>query len=482
MKEAKQNILLIRTPSQVFRYSSHPRCFRPPYHLKYLQSLLLERDYGVKLIDGYIDILNERLLVNLLRRETYGFCVFSGTTHTVSRLLNLAKTVKDISSNTFVLAVGQHPTYESQDFIFKNSPIDYILKGEHEVEALNLIEKFSKNASFSLAKYIYDKGKKEDSINLIYNLDRLPFPLFTEKELNKYEFFLPLPIAKKVKWGHLLTSRGCPHECIFCSQMVRETFGKFVRYRSPKNVVDEMQLLKEKGVNVIVINDDSFTISFLHVIAICDEIMRRGLSINWIAHSRVDNVSLELLKRMQRAGCVFLRFGVESGSERIIAVLKKTKHNHKWWNQSIKAFELCKECKISTAAYFIIGNPGETEIDIEKSIDLAKKLKPDVLQLHFFTPYPGSPVFEFYKNKIGSNREVLYHYSGRSFNPSRVPSFKLKKLQSRFYREIFFNLSYIKNHIKKYFIFYLLNYKTVKVYLKFIFKLVKRRLFGSVKN
>ncbi len=71
---------------------------------------------------------------------------------------------------------------------------------------------------------------------------------------------------------------------------------------------------------------------------------------------------------MQRAGCLFLHFGVESGFGRIIAVMKETKQNHKWWNQAIKAFELCKESKISTAAYFLIGNQGETEIDIEKSI------------------------------------------------------------------------------------------------------------------
>lgn len=483
MSKIKQNILLIRPPSGIFKdymfhRLPHPRCLEPPHLLKYLQALLLDKGYQVKLVDGYIDLLNQKLLLKLFREVEYNFCVFSGTTHTVSILLSLAKVVKNINPEIIVFAVGQHATYKPQDFIFKNSPIDYILKGEYEIEALNLIEKLSKDYSLKSTEEISYKGENNQPVNLIDDLDNLPFPCFTKRELNKYKFFFPLPIAKKVTWGHILTNRGCPHGCIFCSQIFRKTFGKVVRYRSPENIVDEMELLKKKGVNVIIISDDDFTIPSYQVKNVCNEIIRRNLSINWVAHSRVDEVNNELLKIMGKAGCVFLRFGIESGCRRVISMLKKTKHSDEWSERAINVFKLCKEYGISTVACFIIGSPDETEEEIRESIGLAKKLKPDVIQVHFFTPYPGSEVFEFYKDKMeGSQREGWYHYLGKGFTPSKLSNSRLIELQSNFYAEIFFNFSYLKNHLKKYFIFYLLNFDILLVFLKFGFGLIKKTIF-----
>ena len=126
----------------------------------------------------------------------------------------------------------------------------------------------------------------------------------------------------------------------------------------------------------------------------------RHLKIKWIAHARVDNITPSLLKLMKEAGCILLRFGIESGSRRIIDILKKRDSDIDWIETSRAVFKNSREEGISTAALFIIGSPSESQSEIESSLKLAKELEPDFIQVHFFTPYVGSAAYEQYKSRI----------------------------------------------------------------------------------
>lgn len=288
-------------------------------------------------------------------------------------------------------------------------------------------------------------------------LDWLPFPDYSPEDFKKYVFYYPLPITEKAIWGHMLTSRGCPYNCIFCSQMMRESYGKDVRLRNPASVAEEMQFLKGKGANIIAFDDDNFTTSKDHVLGVCNEIKKRKLKIKWTAHARVDNCSKELLKTMKDAGCVLLRFGIESGSERIIKMLKKTETGD-WTTQAEIIFRDARSINLSTVAIFSIGTPSETKADIEKSISLAQKLKSDILQICFFTPYPGSSIYEKYKNNIASdNLEKMYHYSVPLSNFSDIQKEELAGLYRKFYRDILLSPEFIIRHCCRYTLFYLFN-------------------------
>jgi len=191
-----------------------------------------------------------------------------------------------------------------------------------------------------------------------------------------------------------MTSRGCPFNCTFCASSL--LFGKRFRGRSPKNVVDEIeQVVSEYNPESIEFSDDEFTLDRKRVAGICDEIRRRGLSVIWACSSRVDVISRELLRKMRAAGCFFIYYGVESGSQRILNLMRKGIT----MEQVIDAIRWTKEVGIETLASYIIGFPGETEEDIEETIALAKKLNTDYAQFSLATPYPGTELYSSAKEK-----------------------------------------------------------------------------------
>lgn len=216
----------------------------------------------------------------------------------------------------------------------------------------------------------------------IANLDDLPLPRHDLLPLNAYR--APLvggPYAFSVP------SRGCPAGCRFCIKHV--SYGASVRFRTPENVVDEIELLVNLGVRKIHMYTDLFTVNREHVMGICDGILQRKLPVRWTCNSRVDFVDLELLQQMRRAGCWMISWGIESGEPEMLKRMNKGITLEK----VEKALGWAKEAGIMNWGYFIIGLPGETEASIRKSIDFAKRLPLDLILFHIAAPHPGTPFF-----------------------------------------------------------------------------------------
>jgi anaerobic magnesium-protoporphyrin IX monomethyl ester cyclase len=223
----------------------------------------------------------------------------------------------------------------------------------------------------------------------IKDLDSLPFPARHLLPMDKYTI-----LGKKSTIGNIISSRGCPFYCTFCESSL--LFGRMFRARSPKNVVDEMkQLINEYHPKTIEFSDDLFTLNMKRTETICDEIRRRGLDIPWACSSRVDTVSRSLLRKMKKAGCILIYYGVESGSQRVLNLMRK----HIKIEQIIKAIKWTKEVGIEILASFIIGFPGETREDMQKTIAFAKRLDVDYAQFSFATPYPGTELYQMAKEK-----------------------------------------------------------------------------------
>lgn len=458
VKKDIKKVLLLRPAADIINIIGHPRDIRVPFLLKYIESLLArDGNYQAHFIDCMVNYMHLDQLVKTSLEHSPDVIVLSATTLEYSLSLKYAQLVKK-KNNPLLIAVGQDPTASPERYVYNGSPIDIVLRGECELSFMKLLRTINDNGDLSKIEGVFMRNYHQHDLGIVRNLDILPFPIYNGGEFRKYIFYYPLPIGKKAIWGHILTSRGCPYNCIFCSQTIRESYGKEVRCREPSNVVDEMIYLKEKGVNVIAFDDDNFTTFKSHVVDICEQIKKKGLKIMWSAHARVDNCDEDLLKIMKEAGCILLRFGIESGSERIIKILKKTDDEGSWMDKAKVVFKTARKINLSTAALFLIGNPLETKKDIKKSVSLAKELKPDLLQICFFTPYPGSPAYEEFEDKISLIDIIeMYHYQAPSLNFSRISTEELKDLYKEFYRTVLLNAGYILRHLSRYSLFYLHN-------------------------
>lgn len=464
-------IYLVQMDSPVLRESGgHPRHFAPPFTLKYIQALATKNsDLQVKLVDCLVVPITLEELVNNVLAWNADLLVVSSSTHSYESALQFCSLVKE-KRYILTVAAGQGATVNFPDWSFPGFPFDIVLRGEAEEEVFSIINNLNDGMNEEVIRGIYRHKLSKGELSLAKDLDYLPFPDYTASELQAYRYFYPLRINKKLRWGHILSSRGCHHSCMFCSQIIRETYGNIIRRRSPVNVVDEIEHLMARGVNIISFDDDNFSSSQKHITEICAEILRRKLKVKWIAHSRVDELSTSLIKFMKDAGCVLLRFGIESASERIIKVLDKNRSNINWIEASMDILSSCKKIGIATNALFMIGNPAETIEEIKSTIKMAKALAPDLIQVHFFTPYPGSKIYEDLRgNEVGGNVfSRMHHYSFPQINLSAVRSSDLIKMRGIFYRSFLLNPLFMFKHLIRYFLFYINNIECALVFLKIL--------------
>lgn len=487
-----KRILLLRMPSPALQKVSHPVHYYPPLTLKYIQSILKkETQLDVNLIDGWVNsfareefsLLNNiysyepdimvissnfvnlnPVLVFLNKIKHSATYIEASKSHTMQKKEIIPLSVSCLK-NLFIIAIGHNVTWDKERFLFPGSPIDVIIPGEAEKEVPDLIIKLcSGKINKDQARELYrEQFKKEDSFIVLNNPDSLPFPEFSKEEMLKYFFIYPVRLNKRIYCGYIKTSWGCPHRCIFCSQAIRKSYGRSVRLRNPKNVVDEIEHLMEKGANFISFEDDNFTSSRSHVLHICQEIKRRGLKIKWAAQGRIDEVDNYLLQEMKSANCELLQFGVESGAARIIRLLRKTEYPELWIPKSKKVFEEARKVGIATCALFIIGSPTETAGEVKESIRLVRSLKPDLLKIHFFYPYPGSIAYRtFFKELKGLEPQNVCHYEHPQVTCSKMNIDEMIELRKEFYKEMYLKPRFIAKHLFRYFGYYLHNPKNLK--------------------
>jgi radical SAM superfamily enzyme YgiQ (UPF0313 family) len=204
---------------------------------------------------------------------------------------------------------------------------------------------------------------------------------------------LPVP-AKYFEYQHLSLTRGCPGKCRFCGSP--KFWGPKVRFHSVDYFIDELERLYKKGINFFYFSDDTFSVDKKRVIEICKKILEKGINIKWVAISRVNYMSEDILCWMRKAGCIQISYGVESGSKKIRNLLNKKISN----DDIEKAFAMTIKYGILPRAYFIYGCPGETRRTIQETIDLIKKIKPLVIHFFVLSLFPGTRLYEDYKKKM----------------------------------------------------------------------------------
>ena len=459
------SVFLTRVSSSVDKDIEHPQFFDPSYPLKYIEARL-EQFEGVRVesFDCWIHPQSVEDLFARTERIAPDLVLVSASSFEIDVSDDYVAKLKQRMPDTLVVGIGQGH-YFTKDFGLPEdgkigAGYDAILLGEPEEEIFHLIEQIGTDRSPQAAWRSYYRTSFEDGKKFsVQNSDVLAFPNYSPEEFDSYRSIFPVKLAQRVNWGYMIATRGCPHLCTFCSEVMRVSIGRKMRRRSAENVVDEMEHLKRQGANIISFQDDSFSTSRRFVRQVCDEIIQRQLDLPWMARVRADEVDRELLKLMRDAGCLKLGIGVESGSQRIVDRVVKTHKPKPWPDICRQTFAWTRELGIGTNAYYVIGNPGETREDIEQTIKLATELNSDTIQVHFFTPYPGSTAWEDHKHLFGEEHDPtkMFHYGRPLFSLAEVDVDELIELRSKFYRRYIFRPSFIIPHLWKHKGFYLRN-------------------------
>lgn len=456
-----QRILLMRMHSNQLGEVKHPHHIYPPLLLKYMETLLKQEGYEVKLIDAWLPLPEQKNILETVTEWGPDVAVLMANPIDSRAAFGLGHNLKK-HHECFLVAVGQEVGLHLGRFSTPDCPFDVALSGESEVELLSLINRLNaKGADATRKKYAVSHDLKPF---VVHDLNKLPFPTYEPEEVERYCFSAyPLRMKKHARWGFLLSSRGCPYECYFCSPVMRKTYGTKVRLRTAENVVDEIEHLMGLGINVISFEDDDLTAKRSHVLGICREIRQRQLDIHWICHARVDELDGELMQAMKDAGCILLRIGVESASDRILQLLRKNPKKKDWKPLCQSVFREARKLGIATNALVIIGNPDETREEAEATINFVCSLNPDMVQVHFFTLYPGSPAYEEHKGRVPEDQIAkMHHYNLPLVNMSQLTDEELWELRGAFYKRFFLRPVFVMQHLYHYSLFYLTNPKVFR--------------------
>jgi len=256
--------------------------------------------------------------------------------------------------------------------------------------------------------------------------------------------------TKKVPCCPVISSRGCPYQCTYCGGPL--VLGRKLRLREPKRFVDEIEyLVSTLGVREIQIVDDNFSFCKEHAAQICTELLSRRLNIPWSLPNgiRADRIDYDLLKLMRKAGCYYIAFGIEFGSERMLRLTKKALDLEKV-KQSVN---WAARLGYITQGFFMAGHPLETKEDISATLQLARSLPLDRISVDFIMPLPGSQLFEYYLEKgyLDLNYMDWEQFGNRKFTPKTefITYSDLMKLSRRAQAEFYLNPYRAFRHMTK---------------------------------
>jgi len=368
----------------------------PPLSLAYLAAVLRRDSLSVHILDASVEELSLSQTMSRIKSIQPRIIGISARSPDYNMIERLAWLIKDQLPSTSIVLGGSHPTIAPEN-VLNCSPVDYVVRGEGEYTFLELCKFLLKRDDASLSNIrgisYREKGKIIHNLNrpFIDNLDELPLPARDLLPIDRYRNYGQ--VVKRIPVAAMITSRGCPYNCIFCSNNV---FGREYRFHSPNKVIEEIKYLKQVyGIKEINFMENNFTANPARVEAICDMIISEGLDISWICQSHVNTVDKHMLKQMRRAGCWFIHFGVESGDYRILKVLKKGINLEK----AVQVFRQAQEEGIRTLAYFMVGNYDDTHETVKNTIDFSLKLDTDFVAISITTPFPGTELFSLAKKQ-----------------------------------------------------------------------------------
>jgi len=369
---------------------SSTNLYQQPLDLASTATVLEKSEFEVKILDNNVLALNDEQFVAYLKKF-YPDLIFISTSHTPKwqcpflslepcyKYAGLIK--KNVKAN--IAFIGPHPS-ATPDLIFRNCQhVDFLIRGEPEISALELASSLRYGWSFNKVdgvSFKTDSGVIHNPDRLyLKDLDSLPVPAFHLLPMRNYHLKM-----YSGPFSLFLSSRGCPFQCIFC---LKAMFGDRFRSMSPEKVVDQIDFLnKNYGVEFIYFQDLEFALDKGRVIDICNEIVSRKIKIKFACSTRADRIDDELLRSLRDAGCIRINYGVETGSQEILDIVKKDITT----DQIRNAFFLTRNFGIMPFGFLLTGLPGENLNTLEESMKFAKDIKLQSFIGNLPVPFPGT--------------------------------------------------------------------------------------------
>jgi len=339
-----------------------------------------------------------------------GISCMTGEYRSIMRIASILKE----KSKTPVVVGGIHPSLYPEQFIYDKSPVDFVVIGEGEETMLELARCLESGGgdyeNIDGLAYLKDGKCHCTQIRAVKN-DFSVSPIKAYGKLNMDFYTKPHPyVARHVRLSgvQIFTSRGCPYNCTFCSNSVIRKMNKtekLVRYRPVGSVIEEIKFLRDTyHIDAFYIMDDTFCIDRRYAEEFCGQLKNAGINLAWAIETRSNLVDEPLLKTMKDAGLVQIDVGVESGSDEMLGQIKKGITVA----DTLNIFSLAHKHKIRTFASFIINLPNETCQQLQETLGLLKKIRPDGGVIGTTIPLPKTELFDrYFSHKINSDWEII---------------------------------------------------------------------------
>lgn len=301
-----------------------------------------------------------------------------------------------LEANIPTIVGGPHASLAPEDTLKRCPSVQWAIRGEGELVFPEIVERLQKNTSLMDIPGVCGRNGSELSIHSqilkVEDLGSLQSPRYDGLPIQSYW----CPDAVYRPMVTMITSRGCPHRCAFCSSP--ELLGRKVRFRPIHQIINDIEnLIVQHGVKEISFVDDVFTIKKTRLLDFCNNLIQREFKISWFCNARADQITDELASAMKAAGCHQVYLGFESGDQSILDRIQKgTTIQH-----LERGAEILRKHGIHRSVGFVIGLPGENDASVEASIMMACRVRPERLQFTRFTPLVGSPLASFASSSYG---------------------------------------------------------------------------------
>ena len=380
--------------------------------------------------DAIASRLTEKNIIDEIQSYAPAFVGISATTALFPKAVSIGRMIKKTSPHIVTIIGGRHVT-SNMEHAMSCKAFDFGVVGEGEITTLELLDALSRQEPVSGINGIVYRDEKGGLVYtgprpFIDNLDMLPFPAFDLiPDINMYK--PPVFMHKEQPLLSMITSRGCPGRCTFCAV----SLGKKYRKRSARNVFEEIKhLVHTYQIREVDFLDDNFLLDKQRVYDLFGMMRSAGIFIHWTCMARIGSVDYAYLKFLRDNGCWSIAFGIESGDEKILKVIKKGLSLKK----TGKVVGWCRELGIITRGFFIIGHPLETVETIDRTIQFALDIPLDVIMASVNTPFPGTQQYDEAEKYGTLDKTDLTRFS--QYNPVFVPHGLTKEILLEKHREI----------------------------------------------